>query len=205
MFISSRKYAMPNFIASFLISRRIIDCRVLFRRHFELIMPCANWYRVGRVNKHGGRFLEDLCIENWWSFGFTWTKGNRFNGSYINAGKKGPFPEVDFRTLMQVGRPWDGSLLTPCSMKILRVLIFADFADWPRSAKISSRRKKYLQNKTPQKITPFRQIENFACNRLVPLGVINWTQTRTRTRFSIVKGNQSLDTYGSLFRKQNNV
>ena len=30
----------------------------------------------------------------------------------------------------------------PCSMKILRVLIFANFADWPRSAKISSRRKK---------------------------------------------------------------
>ena len=28
------------------------------------------------------------------------------------------------------------------SMKILRVLIFADFADWPRSAKISYRRIK---------------------------------------------------------------
>ena len=38
----------------------------------------------------------------------------------------------------------------PRSMKILRVLIFADFADLPGSAKISSRRKKNLQNKTLQ-------------------------------------------------------
>ena len=43
-------------------------------------------------------------------------------------------------------------------MKILRVLIFANFADWPRSAKISSRRKKENpQNKTPQKLTPFSE------------------------------------------------
>ena len=33
----------------------------------------------------------------------------------------------------------------PCSMKILRVLIFANFADWPQSAKISSRRKTNLK------------------------------------------------------------
>ena len=46
-----------------------------------------------------------------------------------------------------------------CSMKILRVLILADFADWPRSTKISSRRIKIRQNKTPQKLTPFSKIK----------------------------------------------
>ena len=54
-------------------------------------------------------------------------------------------------------------------MKILRVLIFANFADWPRCVKISSRRKKHPQNKTPQKLTPFSQILNSAFNRLMPL------------------------------------
>ena len=55
-------------------------------------------------------------------------------------------------------------------MKILRVLIFADFADWSRSAKIISRRIKNPQNKTPQKLPPFSQIKNNAFSRLVPLG-----------------------------------
>ena len=55
----------------------------------------------------------------------------------------------------------------PCSMKILRVLILANFADWPRSAKISSRRKKTPQNNTPQKLTPFSQIKNSTFNGLV--------------------------------------
>ena len=55
----------------------------------------------------------------------------------------------------------------PCSMKILRVLILANFADWPRSAKISSRRKKNPQNNTPQKLTPFSQIKNSTFNGLV--------------------------------------
>ena len=54
----------------------------------------------------------------------------------------------------------------PCSMKILRVLIFANFVDWPRSAKIGSHRKKNLQNKMPQKLTPFSQIKNSAFNGL---------------------------------------
>ena len=58
----------------------------------------------------------------------------------------------------------------PCSIKILRVSIFADIADLPRSAKISSHRKKKAQNKMPQKLTPFSQIKNSPCNRLVPLG-----------------------------------
>ena len=58
----------------------------------------------------------------------------------------------------------------PCSMKILRDLIFADFVDCPRSAKISSRRKKYPQNKTLQKWTHFSQTQNSAFNRPVPLG-----------------------------------
>ena len=57
--------------------------------------------------------------------------------------------------------------LLACSMKILRVLIFANFADWPRSAKISSRRKKTPQNKTPQKLSPFSQIKDSAFNGLV--------------------------------------
>jgi len=52
-------------------------------------------------------------------------------------------------------------------MKILRVL---NFADWPRFTKISSRRKKNLENKTPQKLTPFCQIKDSAFNGLVPLG-----------------------------------
>ena len=56
----------------------------------------------------------------------------------------------------------------PCSMKILRVLIFANY--WPRSAKISQRRKKKTQNKTPQKLTPFSQIKNSAFNGLVVYG-----------------------------------
>ena len=55
----------------------------------------------------------------------------------------------------------------PCSMKILRVLILANFADWPRSAKIRSRRKKNRQNKTSQKLTPFSQIKNSTFNGLV--------------------------------------
>ena len=50
----------------------------------------------------------------------------------------------------------------PCSMKIWGVLIFADFAECPRSAKINSRRKKLPQNKTPQKCTPFSPIKNSA-------------------------------------------
>ena len=60
--------------------------------------------------------------------------------------------------------------LLACSMKILRVLIFANFADWPRSAKISSRRKKTPQNKTPQKLTPFSKMKNSAFKGLVVYG-----------------------------------
>ena len=45
-------------------------------------------------------------------------------------------------------------------MKILQVLLFVNFADWPRSAEISSRGKKNPQNITPQKLTPFSQIKN---------------------------------------------
>ena len=41
----------------------------------------------------------------------------------------------------------------PCSMKILRVLIFANFADRPRSAKISSRKIKRRKNR----LQPFRE------------------------------------------------
>ena len=48
----------------------------------------------------------------------------------------------------------------PCSMKILWVL---KFADWPRSAKITGRRKKKIGKYiTPQKLTPFSQIKNSA-------------------------------------------
>ena len=61
------------------------------------------------------------------------------------------------------GRDWRG---LPCSMKVLRVLIFANF----RSAKISSHRKKNPQNKTLQKLTPFSQIKNSAFNALVVYG-----------------------------------
>ena len=46
----------------------------------------------------------------------------------------------------------------PCSMKILRVLIFANFADRPRSAKISSRRKKTRKIKRRKnRLQPFRE------------------------------------------------
>ena len=41
----------------------------------------------------------------------------------------------------------------PCSMKILRVLIFANFAHRPRSAKISSRKIKRRKNR----LQPFRE------------------------------------------------
>ena len=46
----------------------------------------------------------------------------------------------------------------PCSMKILRVLICANFADRPRSAKISSRRKKTRKIKRRKnRLQPFRE------------------------------------------------
>ena len=46
----------------------------------------------------------------------------------------------------------------PCSVKILRI----DF-DPQKLVPVEKKKK-------PQKITPFSQIKNFACNRLVPLG-----------------------------------
>ena len=57
-----------------------------------------------------------------------------------------------------------------CSVKILRVLVFVNFADWPRSAKISSRSKKKKKKKLKRRkyLTPF--IKNSAFNGLVPLG-----------------------------------
>ena len=64
---------------------------------------------------------------------------------------------------------WECTSL-PCSIKILRVLIFANFADWPRSVNINSRSKKSPQNKTPQKLTLFSQIKNSAFNGLVVYG-----------------------------------
>ena len=47
------------------------------------------------------------------------------------------------KTLYRVPFEWNkyGICSLPCSMKILRFLIFANFADWPWSAKISSHRK----------------------------------------------------------------
>ena len=52
-------------------------------------------------------------------------------------------------------------------MKILRALIFANFAD---PQKLVSAEKKNPQNKTPQKLTPFSQIKNSAFNGLVVYG-----------------------------------
>ena len=55
---------------------------------------------------------------------------------------------------------WERKFLSLCSMTSLRVLNFADFADWPRSEKkYITRRKKDPQNKTPQKLTPFSQLK----------------------------------------------
>ena len=59
--------------------------------------------------------------------------------------------------------PYLTKIQEPCCKKLLRVLIFADSS---RFAKISSRRIKIPQNKTPQKITPFSQIKNNAFSRL---------------------------------------
>ena len=52
-------------------------------------------------------------------------------------------------------------------MKILRVLIFANFAD---PQKLVSAEKKNPQNKTPQELTPFSQTKNSAFNGLVVYG-----------------------------------
>ena len=66
----------------------------------------------------------------------------------------------------------ENSLLSksPRSTKLFRVLIFAYFADWPRSEKISFPRIKYPLNKKLQKLTRFSQIKNSAFNRIGSLG-----------------------------------
>ena len=63
-----------------------------------------------------------------------------------------------------------GFSLLPCSMKILGVLIFENFASRPRSTKIYFPQKKNPQNKTPQKLTPLSQIKNSAFSGLVVYG-----------------------------------
>ena len=89
-------------------------------------------------------------------------------------------------------------------MNILRVLAFADFTDWPRSTRNSSRKIRNPKNKTPQKLTPFSQIKNKAFSRLVPLGRYTLDLNKNINMTFHWKKQPSLDTYGSLYRQQNN-
>ena len=71
----------------------------------------------------------------------TWHTGSKFllKSDPSTASDKG---NAAAEMLPDNPEEWPHVKVLPCSMKILRGLIFADFADGPRSAKISSHRIK---------------------------------------------------------------
>ena len=70
-------------------------------------------------------------------------------------------------------RPCCLERLLPCNMKILQVLIFANFADWPQCAKISPRRKKTCKIKHHKNWLPSVKLKTLLLKDLCHWGVIS--------------------------------